>query len=126
MDASQEAENVGECADVDVEEMEAMSNQLMEQLVNIDLASFQYSVATLVHQATLIGIDHQELNIVDMPVNANGLYKYAKCIQQRSSAANVPLVRYIWNMFPFNQVPIVPWILDIIACPCCWWIVPFD
>ena len=88
------------CADVDVANIEAAGTKLMEQIVNIDMENYQYEVATLLHRATLIGIDQQEFNISDVPVNV--IYKYAICIQERSSAANTPLVRYIWNMWPFN------------------------
>ena len=88
------------------------------------MENYQYEVATLLHQATLIGIDQQEFNIPDVPVNA--IYKYAMCIQERSSAANTPLVRFIWNMWPFNLNPFVSYFLDLCACPCCWWIYPCD
>ena len=56
----------------------------------------------------------------------NAILQYAKCIQERSDAANTPVVRYIWNMWPFNTNPFISYLLDLCACPFCWWFYPFD
>ena len=45
------------CTNSDVAHMEAVTSKLIDHLVNIDLANYQYNVAQLLNQAMLIGIE---------------------------------------------------------------------
>ena len=125
----EQTEQVDVCADVDLDKIEQVANQVTDHIVNIDLTTYQFDVENLVEQAKQLGLDPSEFEFDYQ--SRKTMLNTAKCILKNQEDLKDRLrVSWIWNLIPLKWCcivgPIIECALDCAICPFCWLYIPID
>ena len=71
-----------QCPEVDFEAVEQIGTQMLDQMVNIDLAGYQYNMEKLVDQAANLGISKADFDSPEKSYQT--ALKYAKCFEKNT------------------------------------------